>query len=820
MTEPERVMTNRTFRPRAALAMALAWFVAALVLGTLSASPVRAASSVDIQVRVLMGGRYEVGGWAAVAVTLVNDGEPTEGNLTAETEGGTVQRFVEMPAGARKVVTLYVQPEAFQRRVTVEYREPNGTVEAEGEIRVLEQTGSQLAIVGDGGGTLRPQITAGLDESAAEPIVLAPADIPERPEPLEGIAAMVWAADSSALSEAQRRSIERWIAGGGELLVVGGADWQSRTAGFGDILPITELAAVDAVPHDALAEWVGADTPASATDTVATGALHDESMALVTADDGTVLLSMRPVGAGRTILIGTDLAAPAYAAWDGAPRLWSRVVPSTTDYSQVFGGGMPIGEETLNAMTQALGNLPSLDVPPAELLLVVIVGYILLIGPISYVVLRRMDRRELAWVTAPVLVVLFTGCSFGIGNALKGSDVVTNQIALVRTSTAGGSATVQTYAGIFSPQRASYDLSVDADALLARLRAPNFGGPVRETAPVTIAQGNPARLEDLAISVYGFEGVRADAVIDYEPSLSVSWRREDGDLIGTVTNTGDATLVDVAYVSMSFGERIGDLAPGEEAEFEVPDNNFQGSSAADQVYGFGGFDPSSADAEDRTMLMRRHVIDSLVGYGAFMPGMPDVPSAGRGPFIVAWRADEGPVPVVVEDLVAQRHAQTAEVLSVRHPLGTGEVTLRPAQMSLTVIETEGDANSGGAGMIFLGEGSATFGVALPLEASRMAVSELEIIIGPDAGMVFQDQGGFGGGFWPAGYIAEVRNPQTGEWVELGDIAQDSTFEIEDPATAISPAGRIEVRVTGGEVNQNFGHAGVFVSAEVTGVIDE
>ena len=45
--------------------------------------------------------------------------------------------------------------------------------------------------------------------------------------------------------------------------------------------------------------------------------------------------------------------------------------------------------------------------PPAELLLAIIGAYILLIGPISYVALRRLDRRDLAWVTAPILVLVF-----------------------------------------------------------------------------------------------------------------------------------------------------------------------------------------------------------------------------------------------------------------------------------------------------------------------------------------------------------------------------------------------------------------------------
>ena len=65
----------------------------------------------------------------------------------------------------------------------------------------------------------------------------------------------------------------------------------------------------------------------------------------------------------------------------------------------------PADEEIAASMIQALSNLPSLEVPPAELLLAVLVGYILLIGPISYLVLRRLDRRELAWVTAPLLVL-------------------------------------------------------------------------------------------------------------------------------------------------------------------------------------------------------------------------------------------------------------------------------------------------------------------------------------------------------------------------------------------------------------------------------
>ena len=97
-------MTNRTAVNRAGRVSALL-AVAFVLFGAL---PVHAASSIAVEARALVGGRYAIGGWLAVSVTLVNDGEPTDGYLSAVTSVGTVQRRVEMPAGARKVVSLYV----------------------------------------------------------------------------------------------------------------------------------------------------------------------------------------------------------------------------------------------------------------------------------------------------------------------------------------------------------------------------------------------------------------------------------------------------------------------------------------------------------------------------------------------------------------------------------------------------------------------------------------------------------------------------------------------------------------------------------------
>ncbi|MGH2357604.1 MAG: hypothetical protein ACRDGJ_06275, partial [Candidatus Limnocylindria bacterium] len=520
------------------------------------------------------------------------------------------------------------------------------------------------------------------------------------------------------------------------------------------------------------------------------------------------------------VYAAVDLATASYRAWDGAPVLWSRLIPSSQALEEFFGGGFPVEEETANAMNQALANLPSLEVPPVELLLAVIVGYILIIGPLSYIVLRRLDRRELAWVTAPVLVILFSACSYGVGTSMKGSALILNEITMVRVAAEGGAATLQTYAGLFSPSRASYDLTVEADALLAPVNAPGFAPVVdiqQTAASYVTEQGDPAHLRGLAVGVFGFQAVRADAVADHQPSLQVSWSLGTAQLSGAVTNAGDQPMEDVAVIGDFGGKMVGNLEPGESKEFTLSTTNLNGSPASDLVYGFGGFQSSSP--EQRQVLLRREVINSLVGYGGWFPGkgVDFGTGGGRGPFVIGWRAGDGPMPVTVDGQELQRYSQTVEVISGRPRLGPGEVRLDPGALAVAILSTDGNA-SVEPGWVSLGNGEVVFGITLPLEASAMEATGVRIVTGSDPSMVFGNPGAVFGGFMPAGFTLSARDPRSGEWVELGTLSTQSSWEIDDPASVLSEAGRIEVRVVGQAIDANFGMAGIFVGASVTGVV--
>ena len=271
--------------------------------------------------------------------------------------------------------------------------------------------------------------------------------------------------------------------------------------------------------------------------------------------------------------------------------------------------------------------------------------------------------------------------------------------------------------GIFSPNRATYDLTVKADALVATTNASNFQQPqqTNQLAYVT-DQGNPAHLRGLDVSVFGFQSVRADAVVDYRPGLQVEWHVRERGIEGESRTQASVEIEDVAVIGPNTGTLIGTLKPGESKDFTGSLANLNGGSVSDQVYGFNNFDPSAQS--DRSLMARRAVIDSLVGMGgAFaMKGGAPGPSLGpdSGPFVVGWRPDPGPVEISVDGRVVQRYDQTVEVINGRPTFGPGPVRIEAAQISTRIVSTAGEASIQQPGFVSLGNGEVVFDLGLPL----------------------------------------------------------------------------------------------------------
>src|SRR5450759_1802051 len=265
-------------------------------------------------------------------------------------------------------------------------------------------------------------------------------------------------------------------------------------------------------------------------------------------------------------------------------------------------------------------------------------------GIVSQASSRRLGRRELAWLTTPALIGVFAVAAYVFGASLRGTDILVNEVALVRGAPGTDAGQGQVYLGVFSPGRGTYQLEIPGGALLTAPMSQEMGG-MPGAGSLDVLQGDPARVRDLAVGFSSIRTIRADTPLP-APNLAIDLRLEDRHLKGTVTNHSSSTVEGVAVVLGASVAKLGDLGPGASATVDVEARSDPlGQSLSDKLIGqvFFGDPARSADATSRAMT-RRAIIDQL----SFDPNFgPTGTLNADGPMVLGWGSND-PLAVNVE----------------------------------------------------------------------------------------------------------------------------------------------------------------------------
>jgi len=693
--------------------------IAALCAGPLALAT-SAAGALTMNARILLQGHARAGNWAAVEVDLQNDGPAIQGELQMDGGSQSNARYamaVDLATNSRKTYILHVQPPSFGRTVNVDLV-AGGQVLDSVSVAYLVHDPNQLVV-----GVLaeRPQALISQIELPPNPmgsqaaiVPLTVADLPERAEGWSALDRLVWQdVDSNQLSNQQLDALRNWLAGGGRLVIVGGSAGIGTLSAFpDDLLPYRPTATLDLDPTS-LVSLLG-PLPDGATTLPAMAGMLTAGRALATSGDRAVAAELT-YGSGRVTLLGFDPTAKWLAESKSIESLWRAALPPrTNDGAQLFNDGQ---------LVQAVYNLPSLALPPTSGLLILIGAYIVIIGPINYFILKRLDRRELAWVTMPLLVLAFTAASFGYGFLLRGTDVVVNEVAIVRGAPDATEASAQVYFGVFSPTRATYQVSVPQGALLA---APINGDPFGQgTSTLDIVQGTgpqlPSMVRNLSVGTSSIRIVRAELPVE-APRMKASLTLEDDTLKGTFENASDEKLESVAVVLGSAVATLGDIDPHTTVSVSlgVRDNMF-GAPLADRIVG-STFDETSEAGVRRTV--RYGMINQLTSdpMGGFNRGSL---SADQAVILAFGRRN-----LLDVQLGSQEPRRSANVLYYV-PVGIavhGSVTFSSGLLRTAVIDGANLFSNEG-GFLSLGLGNATLSYTpIPFDGS-FAVSQIRLSLG-------------------------------------------------------------------------------------------
>jgi hypothetical protein len=392
-------------------------------------------------------------------------------------------------------------------------------------------------------------------------------------------------------------ALVKWIERGGRLvLVCGGANAEQLVAQgkpLSTLLPgrFVEVASLtETGPLEQFAEPAGPIPGRGAASSIRFPRLVDVNGAIEVyagrrpTDPPLVVRSAR--GLGQITFAGVDLSKTPLAEWPDRHRFLQALLrPYISD-------GQPLDESQLlvargyndlsGALRQRLGQSFATLAPIGfPMVAVLAIAYLLVLGPVDYVVVRRWFRRPLvAWITFPIIVL-----AFGIGSVLlaewrRGSAASrVNQLELVDFDLTTGLARGTYWAALHSPRARQFDLALRVEPFVATeqphvekllswwgLPGTGIGGMQTRAVNFEIVQSGYqygpglATLDAVPVVTLSTKSLTSRWTAAAQTPLEADLANQDGLLMGTITNKTGHTLRNARLLHGRWGYRLGNLA--------------------------------------------------------------------------------------------------------------------------------------------------------------------------------------------------------------------------------------------------------------------
>jgi len=608
--------------------------------------PARAQSPGGVSLSASAGfdGYFSEGHWIPVRVGLANDGPEAEVLLEVllqPSPSGRVREHsqtISLAAGARKIVSVYVFPAGGTRSVRVRLLAQDRLI-SQTDFPLISLSGTDMLIgvmAADPTPFNRMRDPTGSTMARRLEIAWLTAEsLPDQGSALAGLDGMIIDdQDTGTLTASQRQALAAWVASGGRLLVCGGPSWQKTTAGLAGLLPL-EVTGTQQVPSlDSVGTQLGAGAGPAGLGVLAVGRPTADAEVVIEQGGLPVALTRR-YGRGQITFLAAD---PALAPLDNWPAI--QVLYRALLIEGPYAPAVPWALQEDSAASAA-SLFPNLTFPPIGAVCGFLALYTFALGPLHYLLLRRAKRRELAWITIPALVVVFSGVAFGVGSLSRGSRPVLNRMAIVHVPAGAERAQVKGVLGVFAPNRRALSIEFPAGLLVRPLSGGYSLADGAWEFHQTPGGSGEVEIQLDAASVRGvaFEGDIAS------PGLSHSLATEQsGDLLlveGQVVSQ-DLRLKDSALITPYGAIVLGDLEPGEphpvRESFSL--TAFTGEAYWEMVSAVGAIQSAYSYGPtgfEEIQLLRR---GSLLG--AIQPGVEEF--VGSGTYLVGW-SDAAPLPV-------------------------------------------------------------------------------------------------------------------------------------------------------------------------------
>ncbi len=588
---------NRIFRPPGLFLIIGTSLLIALtlvfILATHSVPAQTPDSTVTFQVHIGFDGRYKNGTWVPVYVALSNTGVDFTGLLSitpppslsdAEWPSTLYQSAITLPMGAQKQVTLYIPlkasaPDASQM-LNVQLFDTHGHLLLT-HTTFVDPLNSQDIFVGllsDQPGNFSALTNVKLPDHTATLLTepLNASTFPTQAASLNNFDMLVLDNfTSSTLNNDQLRALQAWIQQGGTFIEVGGPAWQRSLSSLPENLmpvtitgialfsnPISSLSINDVPPQVKQAPGVqGFEDPILISKATLTPTPASTISTIILSQGKIPLVVQRQQGQGTLYYLAFDPTLEPLTSWSGMPIFWQSLLLRTSgDQLLPPNTGAPI--LPANGSIGATPNIPLIGMGMEDLLyamlphslplpwplLLVILSYLLTLGPLRFLVVRSVKRRW-TWHIVLSSLVVFSCLSYGLALHEKNDAILSNSISILQFNQNGTPAHMTTYTGVFLPDQGSFRVTVPGTGLTQALPKTISTDTSSSQQVHIIANENGTTVKLNGDHTWTMHTIISEEERQISGSIVPHLTLDHNTVLGTITNTLPYSLTD-SYILM------------------------------------------------------------------------------------------------------------------------------------------------------------------------------------------------------------------------------------------------------------------------------
>lgn len=432
----------------------------------------------EVRFDVFMGfsGKARNGEWFPVTVEIENDGPAFNGEIEIKPSSFNEQSIrytIELPNNTRKRLSIPVFNNS-SYRWNAKLLNDGKVVSKNDNLRIdsIPWFSKLFAAVSgqQSSGPILPETrfkNNNANRRFSPEVVNIQADIfPDNPVTLHGLSSLYLNSKSAINFRAEQASaVSIWVRSGGHLIL--GVDQPSDITGTPWLRELLNtqfglMRNLDVGPL--IRDWLSnAGYPMGAIDEQfntkflnATPVRMKDGKTLMSFD-GETLIANANRGLGQVTILGFNPEREPIRSWENRAWLWARLADIDSEWFVSEKPPRDYGRMNVDGLYGMMIDSRQVSKLPVVWLILLLIIYLVIIGPVDRIWLKRINKQMLTWLTFPIYVIFFSFLIYYIGYRLRAGQLEINELHIVDVLPGDQVALRgRSYASIYSPSNKDY----------------------------------------------------------------------------------------------------------------------------------------------------------------------------------------------------------------------------------------------------------------------------------------------------------------------------------------------------------------------------